>query len=174
MDLAGSESIMIQQVSNADSRAVALRDAMDTHGDAVFRLCLIMLRNHADAEDAVQETFIKYYQKAPAFTDNEHEKAWLLRVAANKCKDMMRYRMRHSTEPEELLNTLVQDSDSSHILECLMELPEKFRMVLTLHYVEGFKVEEIAGLIGKTSSAVKMRLSKGRKLLEEKYRKEYM
>ena len=174
MDPAGSNINIIQQVSRMSPKTDALRNAMDSHGDAVFRLCLIMLRNHADAEDAVQETFIRFYQKAPAFTDSEHEKAWLLRVAANKCKDMLRYRSRHFTEPEEVLSTLVQDTESSHILECLMELPEKFRTVLSLHYIEGFKVEEIASLIGKTASAVKMRLSKGRKLLEEKYRKEYM
>ena len=131
-----------------------------------------ILRDPQAAEDAVQETYITYMRKAPPFSDSEHEKAWLLTVAANKCRDMLRYRKRHITEPESVLDTLVQDSESSYILEALMILPDKFRIVLTLHYIDGYKVEEIAGMIGKSASAVKMRLQKGRKLLKEAYRKE--
>lgn len=133
-----------------------------------------MLRNTADAEDAVQETFIAYTTKSPVFSDKEHEKAWLLKVASNKCRDMLRFRNRHQLTELSELEAVVQDDESSHILEALMELPEKFRLVLTLYYIDEYKVKEIAEIIKKTPSAVKMRLQKGRKLLEEKYRKEYM
>lgn len=150
------------------------REAVEKYGDVLYRLCLIMLRNTADAEDAVQETFIRYIQKSPDFADNEHEKAWLITVATNKCKDMLRYRSRHFTESEELLNSCALEKEDSGILDALMELKDKYRIILTLHYVEGYKVEEIAELTGISPSAVKMRLSRGRKLLEEKYRKEYM
>ena len=151
-----------------------VRAAVEEHGDALYRLCLIMLKNHADAEDAVQETYITYMKKAPVFSGYEHEKAWLISVAVNKCRDMFRYRKRHFTESEEALSTVVQEEESSHILDALMSLPEKYRLVLTLHYISGYKVNEIANMIGKSDSAVKMRLQKGRKLLEEVYRKEYM
>ena len=151
-----------------------VRDALDEYGDILFRLCLVMLRNNADAEDAVQETFIKYMLSSPEFNDKQHEKAWLITVASNKCKDMLRFRKHHITESEELLSNYTTDTESTGILDALMEISEKFRIVLTLHYVEGYKVDEIAKIIGKTSSAVKMRLAKGRKLLEEKYRKEFM
>lgn len=133
-----------------------------------------MLRNTADAEDAVQETFIAYTTKSPVFSDKEHEKAWLLKVASNKCRDMLRFRKRYQLTELSELEAVVQDDESSHILEALMELPEKFRLVLTLYYIDEYKVKEIAEIIKKTPSAVKMRLQKGRKLLEEKYRKEYM
>lgn len=151
-----------------------VREAVNEYGDILYRICLIMLRNTADAEDAVQETFIKYMLSSPAFNDDEHKKAWLITVASNKCRDMLRFRKRHVTESEELLKNYSLDTESSGILETIAEIPEKFRIVLTLHYVEGYKVDEIAKIIGKTSSAVKMRLSKGRKLLEEKYRKEFI
>jgi RNA polymerase sigma-70 factor (ECF subfamily) len=131
-----------------------------------------MLKNSADAEDAVQSVFMKLFMKVPQFESDEHEKAWLIRVATNKCRDMLRYRKRHITEPESALDTLVQNTESSLILEALMSLPDKFRIVLTLHYIDGYKVEEIAKMIDKSASAVKMRLQKGRKLLEEAYRKE--
>ena len=151
-----------------------VREAVEEYGDMLYRICLVMLRNKADAEDAVQDTFIRYMQKAPAFSSDEHEKAWLIKVAANICKDMLRQRNRTAEFDEDALNTLTAADEDSHILEALTQIPEKFRIVLTLHYIEGYKVNEIAEMIGKTSSAVKMRLAKGRKLLEEKYRKEYM
>lgn len=151
-----------------------VRKAVHKYGDMLYRLCFVMLRNTADAEDAVQETFIAYTTKSPVFSDKEHEKAWLLKVASNKCRDMLRFRKRYQLTELSELEAVVQDDESSHILEALMELPEKFRLVLTLYYIDEYKVKEIAEIIKKTPSAVKMRLQKGRKLLEEKYRKEYM
>lgn len=151
-----------------------VREAVHKYGDMLYRLCFVMLRNTADAEDAVQETFIAYTTKSPVFSDKEHEKAWLLKVASNKCRDILRFRKRHQLTELSELEAVVQGDESSHILEALMELPEKFRLVLTLYYIDEYKVKEIAEIIKKTPSAVKMRLQKGRKLLEEKYRKEYM
>ena len=122
----------------------------------------------------MQETFIKYFTKAPEFTDAEHEKAWLITVATNRCRDMLRYRSRHETESEEVLNTYAVEKSDSGILEALMELSDKYRIIMILFYVEQYKIDEIADITGVSVSAVKMRLSRGRKLLEEKYRKEYM
>lgn len=144
--------------------------AVRTYGNMLYRLCLVMLGSESDAEDAVQETFIRYFQKAPSFADAEHEKAWLLKVAANQCRDRLRARKRVTPVAEVAAQAEVL-SDGA-VLEALMTLPEKFRLVLILHYVEGYGVEEIAGIIGKTPSAVKMRLQKGRRLLAEAYGKE--
>ena len=155
--------------------ADAVETAVRTYGNALYRLCFVMLGNECDAEDAVQEVFIRYLQKAPAFADEEHEKAWLITVAANRCRDILRLRKRHPQIDAEALGEVpAQTEDSSGILEALLALPEKFRLVLILYYVEEYPVEAIAEIIGRTSSAVKMRLRKGRKLLEELYRKEYL
>lgn len=144
------------------------------YGNMVFRICLVMLGNEADAEDAVQETFLKYMQKAPVFTNSEHEKAWLITVASNQCRDMLRFRRRSIHTDLNVIKDYAPNRESSRILEALMSLPDKFKIVLTLYYVEEYRIEDIAELIGRTSSAVKMRLQKGRKLLEETYRKEFM
>ena len=144
------------------------------YGDMLLRLCLIMLKNESDAEDAVQETYIKYFQKAPSFGSKEHQKAWLIRVATNKCRDMLRFRARHPQIDDEDISKFISDSSDSGILEALTMVPEKFRLVLTLYYIEEYRIEDIANIIGRSSSAVKMRLQKGRKLLEEIYRKEYL
>ncbi len=145
-----------------------------TYGNMLFRLCLITLGNASDAEDVIQETMITYLLKKSEFKDAEHEKAWLITVASNKCKDLLRFRARHPMiDLEQIQEFAAEDSDSG-ILEALMTLPEKFRIVLLLYYVEEYRIEEIAKVIGKTPSAVKMRLQKGRSLLEKVYWKEYM
>ena len=152
----------------------AVERIVEKYGDMLYRLCLIMLCVPADAEDAVQETVIAYFRKAPDFSDTEHEKAWLITVARNKCRSMQRFRKRHQALGEEALETVPQDEESSHIIEALMSLPEKYRLALTLHYIKGYKVDEIAKMIGRTPSAVKMQLSKGRELLGKKYKEEYL
>lgn len=147
---------------------------LHTHGNMLFRLAFAMLGNASDAEDVVQETLIKYIEKTPEFENEEHKKSWLITVASNRCKDLIRSQKRHPEVNLEEWNSVTKDSMDSGIVEALMTLPEKFRLVLILYYVEEYRIEDIAKIIGKTKSAVKMRLQKGRKLLEETYRKEYM
>lgn len=144
------------------------------YGNILFRLCLIMLGNASDAEDAVQETMIRYLQKKPRFENAEHEKAWLIKVASNKCKDILRLKKRHPIVNIDEINEFTKDASDSGILDALMTLPDKYRMVLVLYYVEEYSIDNIAEMIGRTPSAVKMRLQKGRRLLEEAYRKEWM
>ncbi|HIT94338.1 MAG TPA: sigma-70 family RNA polymerase sigma factor [Candidatus Faecivivens stercoripullorum] len=149
-----------------------VEEMIRTYGDMLFRTCLVMLQNQPDAEDAVQETVLKYMLKAPTFSSPEHEKSWLLKVAANHCRDMLRFRSRHPQITLDELAEYLTDPENCGILDALMTIPEKYQIVMLLHYVEGYPTDEIAQIIGRTPSAVKMRLKKGRKLLEEAYRKE--
>lgn len=152
----------------------SIEKIIQTYGNMLFRLCLITLGNASDAEDAVQETLITYLQKAPEFENAEHEKAWLLTVATNKCKDMLRFKSRHQVVDIDAIKEFTKEETDGDILDALMTLPDKFRTVLMLYYVEEYSIEDIASVIGRTVSAVKMRLQKGRRLLREAYRKEYM
>lgn len=147
---------------------------LEDYGDMLYRLCLVMLKNEADAEDAVQETIIKYLQRSPVFENSEHQKAWLLSVASNKCRDMLRFRTRHPQVSMDALSEQPAQVRDSAVLEALMQVPQKFRLVLILHYVEGYSTAEIAKIIKRTPSAVKMRLQKGRQLLGDIYRREYL
>ncbi len=157
-----------------------MRDAEDMerllrdYGDLLWRTALLLLGSEADAEDAMQEPALRWLLKAPAFESPEHEKAWLLRVLTNLCRDMRRFWTRHPQLSLEELQAAAAEPEDSGILEALAALPEKYRLVLLLHYAEGYTTEEIAGIIGRSASAVKMRLQKGRRLLAEKYRKEYL
>ena len=147
---------------------------LQQYGNSLFRFCLFTLKNESDAEDVIQETFIKYLQKAPAFADTEHEKAWLFKVASNLWLDLLRYQKKHRQEELDAAQYMSTVPENTEILEALLELPEKFRLVLILYYVEGYRIHEIAEIIQKSPSAVKMRLQKGRKLLKNAYGKEEM
>ena len=151
-----------------------IETVIEKYSDMLYRLCIIMLKNESDAEDAVQETFIKYLQKSPIFQNPEHEKAWLITVATNQCRDLLRFRTKHPEISDNEWTNIRDTSTDSGILDALTSLPEKYRLVLTLHYIEGYGTNEIAKIINRTSSAVKMRLQKGRKLLEKIYREEYL
>ena len=150
-----------------------IESIVNRYADPLYRICITQLKNTADAEDAVQTVFLKLLQKAPSFESEAHEKAWLIRVAVNACRDIQRRRLRHPEEPLEDTELPAELKTDSGVLEALGKVPEKYRIVLTLHYVEGYTAAEIAPMIGKTQSAVKMRLQKGRQRLEEIYRKEF-
>ncbi|MDO5558487.1 MAG: RNA polymerase sigma factor [Oscillospiraceae bacterium] len=160
----------MQQLSSRPDEKLEI--IMNKYADMLFRICIVMLSNHADSQDVIQETMISYIRSAPVFRSEEHEKAWLIKVTVNKCRDLLRHRLRHKTVSLESAAGIVQPQSDGHILDSLMSLPEKFRIVLTLYYVEEYSTKEIAKITGKTQSAVKMRLKKGRVLLREIYREE--
>lgn len=140
-----------------------------TYGNMLFRLCIVTLGNDSDAKDAVQETFIKYMKKAPKFKNDEHKKAWLIKVATNQCRDILRSKKRHQTVSIDEINEYMEEGAETMMLDLLMTLPDRFRIVLFLYYVEEYEIKAVADIIGKTPSAVKMRLKKGRQLLKEEY-----
>lgn len=157
-----------------NSKNDEIENIVNNYGNMLFRISFSILANKSDAEDAVQETILKYIKKAPNFENKKYEKAWLIKVVTNTCKDIKRHSLRHPeiciSEIENIIT--VSDKESIGIIEALMKIPYKFRIVMILYYVEGYKTKEIANIIKKSSSSVKMRLQKGRKLLEEEFRKE--
>lgn len=132
------------------------------YGDQLYRTCLITPGNEHDAQDALQETFIRYIYKSPVFHDKEHEKAWLFRVTVNCCKDILRFRFRHSyLEPETLNIPQVQTPDTGLLREVL-KLPEKQRLPVVLHYIEGYSYEDIGNIMGISENAVKKRMQRAK------------
>ena len=135
-----------------------IREAVIKYSDTLYRVCIVILCNEQDVQDAVQDTFCRYLEKRPEFRDEEHEKAWLIRVATNICRDMIRFRIRHpKVSIDEVENTLAVP-EQREIFKELLELPVRQKAVIYLHYVEGYKVREIADILGITESAVKVRL----------------
>ena len=97
-------------------QADSIESLVQIYGNMLFRLCLITLGNASDAEDVVQETFIKYLQKAPKFENSEHEKAWLITVATNKCKDILRFNSRHPIVDIDEINEFTSDATDEELI----------------------------------------------------------
>ncbi|MCM1325226.1 MAG: RNA polymerase sigma factor [Bacteroidales bacterium] len=147
-----------------------IRDAVIKYSNMLYKICIVILCNEQDVQDAIQETFVRYLEKRPDFDSAEHEKAWLIRVAVNICRDMLRFRMRHpKVSLDELENSLAAPEQGETLKE-LMELPFKHKTVIYLHYVEGYRIKEIADILGMTEAAVKMRLKRGREQVRQAWK----
>lgn len=141
--------------------------AVEKYSRMLFRISYSILLNEQDAEDALQETFIRYMTKAPLFRDSEHEKAWLIRVVTNLSKNMTRFRLHQSAHSTDELQSIGIDENDKGVFEAVMHLPVKYRTVLDLYYIEGYKANEIAGILGISDAAVRKRLQYGRMLLKK-------
>lgn len=156
-----------------------IRETVIKYSDMLYRICIVILCNEQDVQDAVQDTFCRYLEKTPDFHDEEHEKAWLIRVATNICRDMIRFRLRHPKICiDELENSLaapehMEKGHSKETLRELLELPVKQKTVIYLHYVEGYQIKEIADILGITEGAVKMRLCRAREQMRMTWKEGY-
>ncbi len=144
---------------------MSIEEAVMNYSNMLYRICIVMLCNEQDAQDAIQDTFCRYLEKRPDFSDGEHEKAWLISVAANVCRDMLRFRSRHpKVSIDEFTDSLAAPQELDTIRE-LLELSPKHKAVIYLHYVEGYHVREIALMLKISEHAVKKRLQRGREQL---------
>lgn len=138
---------------------------------AAFNVC----RNAQDAEDVVQDTFVQYYTTKKEFESEQHIRAWLMRVAVNKAKNINRtFWRRNKISIEEYMETLVFETPAAETLfETVMQLPDKYRIVIHLYYYEEYAVREIAQILKLSESNVKIRLSRGRAMLKETLKEEW-
>lgn len=144
-----------------------IENALKKHGARVLHLAYSYLRRTADAEDILQDTMLIYLQKAPVFESEEHEKAWLLRVAANLCKNRLRSPWSRMSEiPEDYPGEGIPE-ESLALYESVNALPEKYREVIHLFYYEDFFTAQIAYILGKKESTVRSLLFRARALLRE-------
>ena len=140
--------------------------AYDKYANMLYRLCVVQLGNTSDAEDVVQDVFVKYMSVLPEFNSSEHEKAWFIRVAVNRCHDKRRSKAFKCTVPLESVAQLAAEESDAAVLDELMALPEKYRTPLILFYVEGYSVKEIAKLLQLTEATVKVRMHRARARLK--------
>ncbi len=144
-----------------------IREVVIKYSDMLYKICIVILCNEQDVQDAIQDTFCRYLEKKPDFCDEEHEKAWLIKVATNICRDMIRFRIRHPKIPIDEVENILVAPEQRETLKELLELPVKQKTVIYLHYVEGYPVKDIADILGITESAVKSRLLRGRKQMRD-------
>jgi RNA polymerase sigma factor, sigma-70 family len=153
-----------------------IRYVLDTYSDLIIRLCYSYVKTMHDAEDIAQDVFLELIRRKPAFMDNNHEKAWLLRTAVNKCKNHLKSGWVSKTVPLEdnLSDSALQTEDSGlddtkrAVLEAVNSLPEKYRTVIHLFYYSGLSIQEIAATKHISSATVGTQLARGRELLKKK------
>ena len=152
-----------------EERKKRCAEAMRAHGDAVYRLAFARCRNTPDAEDIFQTTFLRFYASPISFGNLEHEKAWLLRVCINACKDLQKsaWRTKVSAMPDEFdaPDTSARKETTPQeeaLVEAMQGLSPEQRTVVHLHYFEGFSTGEIAQMLGMRSATVRSHLHRAR------------
>lgn len=152
-----------------------VQELMERYRNNLFVAAFQICKNHEDAEDIVQETFLQYHTSKKEYESEEHIRAWLLRVAINKAKNVNLTFWRRNKQPlEDYIETLTfETKEAGDLFEAVLALPEKYRVVIHLFYYEEYSVQEIAGMLNLSESNVKVRLSRGRKMLKEALKEEW-
>lgn len=133
----------------------------------VYQICLVMMKSAPDAEDAAQTVFSRVMERDGPFRNHEHERAWLIVTARNECRDQLRHWWRRKREDASALDALTwEQPEDGFVWEQVAALPEKHRLVLFLHYYEGYTTDEIARMLGDNPSTVRSRLVQARKKLK--------
>lgn len=143
--------------------------AIELYSDTIRRLCMIHLKNHADTEDIFQTVFLKYVLSSVSFENEEHEKAWFIRVTINACKDLLKsfFHSRTVSLDDVLEQPAALPEDNREILEAVLSLPQKYREVVYLHYYEEYSAPQISRILGKNVNTIYTLLTRSRQMLRE-------
>lgn len=143
--------------------------AIELYADMIRRLCMVHLKNYSDTEDIFQTVFLKYVLSSVIFENEEHEKAWFIRVTVNACKDLLKSFFRSRTVS---IDELVNEPEAlavynTEVLEAVLSLPYKYKNVVYLYYYEGYSAVEISRILGKNVNTVYTLLTRSKRLLKE-------
>lgn len=143
--------------------------AIDKYADMVRRICFLHLGNRSDIEDVFQEVFLQYFLNIDKFQSEEHKKAWICRVTFNKCKDMNKsFWRKRVVALDDNLEITYENEEQSEIITTLLQLPDKYKDVIYLHYYEGWSVPEIAEILHQNTNTVYSRLRRAKEKLRVK------
>lgn len=144
--------------------------AIEAYADTVQRLCMLHLKNHSDTEDIMQTVFMKYVTYTGEFENAEHEKAWIIRVTVNLCKDFLKSFFRSRTVSIDEIKEQIapEKEDYSEVLEAVLSLPKKYKDVIYLYFYEQYTAVEIAEILGKKPNTVYTLLARGKAILRDK------
>jgi len=140
---------------------------------SLYRICLFYMKHEADALDAMQNTLLKLLESDRVFDGEEHVRNWLFRVAANECKTMLAGWWRQHLDISEYSIPVMDQAEHyvehQAMIDSLMKLPKKCRVVLYLYYYEAYSTVEIASILGMKETAVRAQLARGRKRLKKEF-----
>ncbi len=139
----------------------------ERQADTVWRVCYSFMRNHADAQDMMHETFLRLIRSGVTFASEKHERAWLIVTASNVCKDALRHPERIPDALEDHPDLAAPEQPDSVLAEAILRLPTDYKEVIYLYYYEGYSTDEIAKMLGAAPSTVRSRLARARARLKE-------
>mgnify|MGYP002533121829 FL=1 len=144
-------------------------NAIEKYADTVRRICMVHLKNEADTEDIFQTVFLKYLLSSVVFENDEHEKAWLIRVTINACKDLLKSFFRSKTVSlEEVLEQPAAPNQEYHdVMKAVLSLPEKYRDAIYLYYYEGYSAAQTGKILHKNQNTVYTLLNRAKKQLRQ-------
>ena len=145
-------------------QASDVEQTIEEYGDMVKHICLVYMKNDSDTEDVFQDVFLKYALFSERFLSEEHKKAWLIRVSINRCKDVLRSFFRRNTcSLDEIEGMAAPETERNDgVLDAVMKLPDKYRILIYLHYYEGYSAVEIAGILHKKVNTVYTHLARAK------------
>ena len=148
--------------------------AIERYADTVRRLCMVHLKNRADTEDIFQTVFLKYVLSSVSFESEEHEKAWIIRVTINACKDLLKsfYRRRTVSLDAVIEQPALLPPDNRTVLEAVLSLPPQYKDVVYLHFYEDYTAPQISKILGKNVNTVYTIITRSKQMLREKLRGE--
>lgn len=144
--------------------------AIELYSDTVRKICMLHLKNDSDTEDIFQTVFMKYILYSGSFESEEHEKAWLIRVTINACKDYLKSFFRSRTVSFDEIGEIAGEmpEDYSEVLEAVLSLPKKYKDVVYLHFYEQYSAVEIGRILGKNVNTVYTHLARAKEMLKER------
>ena len=142
---------------------------VQTHMDTIYRIAVSYTKVPSDADDIVQQTFVKLLSRKKVFTDREHEKRWLIRVCVNECNSFFSSFWRKNVSSIDSLEhqPMFSEEKDTDLYEAIKQLPSKCRIVIYLFYYEGYQTKEIADILHMKEATVRTRLVRARNLLKE-------
>lgn len=140
-------------------------DMYEKYSKAVYGVCLMYLKNKDDAEEAVSESFVRLMENKPEFESESHAKAYLMRAAVNICKNCLNSGWRKKVQNDDVLMYMTSPEEET-IMNEVLSLPPKYRVIIYMHYYAGYSTKEIAEIMNISQSAVLSRLSRGRNKLK--------
>ena len=146
-----------------------IAEIYERHKNTVYRVCFTYMKNTADTEDAVQNTFFQLIKAGKVFENEEHEKAWLIRTASNLCKNSLRswWRKRENIDDHENLQE-AESIEVDDVFSAVIGLPEKYKIVIYLYYYEGYNSVEISKILNKPQSTIRNHIHEARSILRNK------
>ena len=149
-----------------------IRRIVAAYSDMLLRLACTRLGSTADAEDAVQEAFLRLLTARPVFRDQEHEKAWLIRTTLQRAGDIRRRAEQRNIPLEDVAEPAAPESPGGELRAAVRALPEMYGAVVHLHYYEGYSIKEIGKLLDLPAATVGTRLARGRERLRQMLRED--